>query len=119
MRITLKQLGVFAAVARYGTVTRAAHELNFTQSAASMALADLETQLASQLFDRTGKRLQLNDLGRKLLPTVITTAVPVEELDPRLASRMLDGIRCTFFVIEAPSYRGKSSRGRRAASRRG
>ena len=53
------------------------------------------------------------------LPTVITTAVPVEELDPRLASRMLDGIRCTFFVIEAPSYRGKSTRPRRAASRRG
>ena len=53
------------------------------------------------------------------LPTVITTAVPVEELDPRLASRMLDGIRCTFFVIEAPSYRGKSTRGRRTAARRG
>ena len=53
------------------------------------------------------------------LPTVITTAVPVEELDPRLASRMLDGIRCTFFVIEAPSYRGKSTRGRRTATRRG
>lgn len=81
MRITLKQLGVFAAVARYGTVTRAAHELNFTQSAASMALADLETQLASQLFDRTGKRLQLNDLGRKLLPTVITTLAHAQSIE--------------------------------------
>ena len=47
------------------------------------------------------------------LPTVITTAVPIEQLDPRLASRMLDGIRCTFFVLEAPSYRGKSTRPRR------
>ncbi|MGH2537814.1 MAG: ATP-binding protein, partial [Candidatus Promineifilaceae bacterium] len=36
------------------------------------------------------------------LPTVITTAVPIEELDPRLASRMLDGQRCTFFVLEVP-----------------
>lgn len=41
------------------------------------------------------------------LPTVITTAVPVEQLDPRLASRMLDGRRCIFFVLEVPSYRGK------------
>lgn len=41
------------------------------------------------------------------LPTVITTAVPIEQIDPRLASRMLDGRRCTFFVLEAPSYRGK------------
>ena len=40
------------------------------------------------------------------LPTVITTATPVDELDPRLATRMLDGSRCTFFILEVPSYRG-------------
>lgn len=40
------------------------------------------------------------------LPTVITTTTPIDEIDPRLASRLLDGERCTFFVIEAPSYRG-------------
>lgn len=39
------------------------------------------------------------------LPTIITTSVPVEELDPRLATRMLDGSRCTLFAILAPSYR--------------
>lgn len=49
------------------------------------------------------------------LPTVITTATPIDELDPRLASRMLDGSRCTFFLLEAPSYRGG---GKRAKSRR-
>jgi DNA replication protein DnaC len=46
------------------------------------------------------------------LPTVITTAVRIEDLDPRLASRMLDGTRCTFFVLEVPSYRG-GGRGKR------
>jgi DNA-binding transcriptional LysR family regulator len=81
MRITLKQLGVFVAVARYGTVTRAAAELSLTQSAASMALADLETQLSNQLFDRTGKRLQLNDLGRKLLPTAVTTLAHAQSIE--------------------------------------
>jgi DNA replication protein DnaC len=40
------------------------------------------------------------------LPTVITTATPIDEIDPRLATRMLDGSRCTFFLLEAPSYRG-------------
>ena len=40
------------------------------------------------------------------LPTVITTAVPIDEIDDRLATRMFDGSRCTFFVLEAPSYRG-------------
>lgn len=40
------------------------------------------------------------------LPTVITTATQIDEIDPRLATRMLDGSRCTFFLVEAPSYRG-------------
>jgi DNA replication protein DnaC len=40
------------------------------------------------------------------LPTVITSSTPVEELDPRLASRMLDTSRCTIVSILAPSYRG-------------
>jgi DNA replication protein DnaC len=40
------------------------------------------------------------------LPTVITTAVPIDEIDPRLASRMFDSGRCTFFVLEVPGYRG-------------
>ena len=52
------------------------------------------------------------------LPTVITTAVPPDELDPRLASRMLDGDRCTFFVLEAPSYRGGGKGGRKRTSRK-
>ncbi len=51
------------------------------------------------------------------LPTVITTAMPIEEIDPRLATRMLDGSRCAFFVLEVPSYRGgikpKTSRRRK------
>jgi DNA replication protein DnaC len=55
------------------------------------------------------------------LPTVITSATPIEELDPRLATRMLDVSRCTLFAILAPAYRGSTSegrqRGRRAASR--
>ncbi len=51
------------------------------------------------------------------LPTVITTATPVDEIDPRLATRMLDGSRCTFFLIEAPSYRGGVKPSRRKSSK--
>lgn len=81
MRITLKQLAIFEAVAKHGTVTRAAAELNLTQSAASMALSDFEGQLNCLLFDRIGKRLQLNDLGRKLLPHAINTVAHANELE--------------------------------------
>jgi DNA replication protein DnaC len=51
------------------------------------------------------------------LPTVITTATPIEELDPRLATRMLDVSRCTPFAILAPAYRGGAPR-RKATRRR-
>lgn len=41
------------------------------------------------------------------LPTVITTAHELEEVDPRLATRMTDRRLCTVFAILAPAYRGK------------
>jgi len=46
------------------------------------------------------------------LPTVITTASMVEEIDPRLATRMLDVSRCTPAPILAPAYRGAAPRRR-------
>ncbi|MCB8917709.1 MAG: ATP-binding protein [Ardenticatenaceae bacterium] len=53
------------------------------------------------------------------LPTVITTATPIDEIDDRLKSRMLDGRMCTFFLIEAPSYQGGlKPRARRSSSSR-
>jgi DNA replication protein DnaC len=52
------------------------------------------------------------------LPTVITTATPIEELDPRLATRMLDTSRCRLFAIIAPPYRGDAPRPEKT-SRRG
>jgi DNA replication protein DnaC len=53
------------------------------------------------------------------LPTVITTATPIEELDPRLATRMLDVSRCTPFAILAPAYRGGTTRRKKTARKRG
>ena len=56
------------------------------------------------------------------LPTVITTASAIEELDPRLAARMLDVSRCTLYAILAPAFRGSVRRrkptGRRKTTRR-
>lgn len=81
MRITLKQLEVFIAVAQSGNVTRASESLNITQSATSMSLSDFETQLGRKLFDRIGKRLQLNDSGRLLLPKALDAIARVSEIE--------------------------------------
>ena len=71
MRMSLRQLAVFVSFSQEGTVTKASDAVRLTQSAASMALADLEDGLGAPLFDRLGKRLQLNDLGRFLLPQAL------------------------------------------------
>jgi DNA replication protein DnaC len=40
------------------------------------------------------------------LPTVITTVSSLEEMDPRLRSRMLDRRLCEIYAITAPPYTG-------------
>jgi DNA replication protein DnaC len=75
------------------------------RTASLLILDDLGTESATAWAQE--KLYQLfNYRYNARLPTVITSAKAIDDLDPRLASRMLDGSRCTFFVIEAPSYRG-------------
>lgn len=83
MRYTLRQLEIFVAIARTGNVSRAAEAVALSQSAASTALAELERQFDCQLFDRNGKLLKLNALGKTLLPvasSLLTQATEIQHL---------------------------------------
>ena len=71
MRPSLHQFEVFVAVARDGNMRTAAARLARSQSAASMALAELEARLGQPLFDRVGRGLKLNANGARLLPRAI------------------------------------------------
>ena len=66
MRFTLKQLQIFLAIASHENVSLGADELAMSQSAASTSLKELEHRFGVRLFDRVGKRLQLNDQGNTL-----------------------------------------------------
>lgn len=68
MRLTLRQLQIFTAVAETGSTTAAGLRVSLSQSATSGALIELEGVLGTELFDRIGKRLVLNDSGLALLP---------------------------------------------------
>jgi len=48
------------------------------------------------------------------LPTVLTTSRLMEDLDPKIRTRLLDVSRCTVFSILAPGYRGGGGPPRRA-----
>jgi DNA-binding transcriptional LysR family regulator len=71
LRLTLRQLQIFAAVARRGSTMAASKEVALSQSATSSAVSELERLLSLRLFDRVGKRLLLNDDGRALLPRAL------------------------------------------------
>lgn len=66
VRFSLRQLELFATVARTGSTAAAGEEAALSQSAVSSAVNELEQTLGITLFDRVSKRLVLNDAGRAL-----------------------------------------------------
>ena len=53
--LNLTRLRVFAAVARHGSVTRAAQELHYAQPSVSHHLARLEEEVGLKLVERVGR----------------------------------------------------------------
>lgn len=92
MRITLKQLEVFVAIAKSGNVSHAAKKMYLSQSACSMALATLEEQLEGSIFDRHGKQLFLNERGRALLPKANAIISQIKELKDMMTENTKDNL---------------------------
>lgn len=65
--MTLTQLTYFQTVAKYRHMTRAAEALKVAQPAVSKTIKDLETELKTPLFSRTGNTIYLNQCGQILL----------------------------------------------------
>ena len=79
------------------------------RTAPFLVLDDLGTESASPWAQE--KLYQLfNYRYNARLPTVITMAQTIDEVDPRLRTRMLDRARCRIIGIVAPSYRGSLQR---------
>ena len=91
MKYTLRQLEVFLAAAHYENLSKAADSLAMSQSAASSALKDLEQQFDIQLFDRIGKRLQINELGRLTRPKAEALLAQAGELEVLLRKHLQVG----------------------------
>jgi len=64
--VDLNRLRVLAAVAREGSVTRAAEALHYSQPAISHHLGRLETELGIPLLQRAGRGVRLTEAGRIL-----------------------------------------------------
>lgn len=104
-RSLVPDLGVlqaFECAARHGSFTRAALELNLTQSAISRQIRALEMQLGVTLFERVRKRVILSSAGKSLLPDVVGLLVRTEEIVLRTMASS-DG-KNTLTVATLPTF---------------
>jgi DNA-binding transcriptional LysR family regulator len=64
--VELRHLATLGAIVRHGTFRRAAQALNYSQSAVTAHVKQLERDLDVALFTRRGKRVTLTEAGRVL-----------------------------------------------------
>jgi DNA-binding transcriptional LysR family regulator len=74
----LRHLTYFVAVAERLNFSRAAEDLHVAQPAISQQIHALEDELGVPLFERAGKRVQLTEPGRALLPHARQILLAVE-----------------------------------------
>ncbi len=75
----LFQLRYFLKVVELGTFTRAAEASGVSQPALSQAIQRLEDELQQPVFERLGRRVELTDAGRMLLPRATQAVQLVDE----------------------------------------
>ncbi|SFJ96537.1 LysR family transcriptional regulator [Celeribacter neptunius] len=63
---TFQQMRLFEAVARHGSITRAAEEVHLTQPSVSMQVKTLEEKIGLPLTEQIGKRLHLTRAGEEV-----------------------------------------------------
>src|SRR5256885_15995024 len=61
-----RQLAAFCAVVERRSFSQAAEQLGVTQPAVSLQIRSLEKRLGQQLLDRSGRRVEPTEAGRRL-----------------------------------------------------
>jgi len=91
----LSQIKYFITAAQIQNLSKAAQILNITQSALSKSISNLEDELGIFLFDRSGKKITLNERGKKFLEYSINS---VQELDNAVSAARNQDMRPTLYL---------------------
>lgn len=84
--LDVKRLQVLLSVVELGSVTAAADALVYTPSAVSQQLAALEREAGTALLDRSARRAELTDAGRRLAVHAERILAMVEEAETDLSA---------------------------------
>ena len=101
MKGNIRKLRAFVASARVGSFTRAAEQLDCTQSTVSRMVASLEADWGVQLFHRRGTSLVLTSEGQALLDDASRLCRTYDDLFNHVES--LHGLDTGSIAIAAPS----------------
>ncbi len=90
-------LKAFVAVAREGSLSRAAQQLHLTQPALSLQLKGLQARLGVRLFERTARGMRLTPDGAALLP-LADRALAAQREFVAAAQRLQQQVRGTLAI---------------------
>lgn len=105
VKLTLRQLEYFVAVAAAGSISAAADRVSVSRSALAAALDDLETALGAQLVVRTkATGITLTPTGIEVREQALALIRSAEQLERVAATDDLSGpLHCGCFVSVAPT----------------
>ncbi|GLQ33595.1 LysR family transcriptional regulator [Litoribrevibacter albus] len=93
----LNALPAFEAVARLNSFTKAADELNVSQSAISHQIRALESYLGEDLFTRQGRKLSLTEEGQNYWEAISSSLSQIERASEQLQGVASSEIRLALF----------------------
>lgn len=111
--LPLKSINSFIAVAQTGSMSVAANELHVSHSAISQSIKSLEIMLERPLFERIGRRVQLNDEGKryydKIAPAFEQIVSATEELlasktEEHLTLNMVNSLALHWWIPRVESF---------------
>ena len=103
--VSLRQLSVFASVAKHLSFARAAEELHLTQPAVSMQIKELEAAVELPLFERKGRSVRLTMPGEYFLVYARRVLATMKEAGDAMAKlRRVQGGRVTIGMVSTAKY---------------
>src|ERR671933_1146529 len=86
--LDVTRLRVLDAVARHGSVTAAAQELDYSQSSVSHHIGRLEAETGAQLLQRAGRGIRLTQAGRLLADRAAEIIGRIDAADAELSAHV-------------------------------